>query len=135
MRRKVLQDIANTLCHMVVGWRMGDDWERIAALPDGALVFDLLAGEVAHTTTGKIDLWVAGELAAWLRHRVQVEAIDPSRLLRAALTASFRAQRAGSKAKKLVSFDIECRSELQTDERSYEGSLIERHVYHQRVAA
>ena len=38
MRRKVLQDIANTLCQMMVGWRMGDDAQRMARLPDRTLV-------------------------------------------------------------------------------------------------
>lgn len=49
MARKVLQDVANTLCQMVVGWRMGDDLEKIADLPDGTIVFDVLLREARHS--------------------------------------------------------------------------------------
>jgi hypothetical protein len=58
MRRKVLQDIANTLCQIAVGWRMGDDYERIAQLPDGTLVFDLVDGTVSHSSEGTQELWI-----------------------------------------------------------------------------
>lgn len=135
MRRKVLQDIANTLCQMVVGWRMGEDWERIAALPDGSLQFDVLSGEVTHSAEGKVDLWVAGELKAWLQHRLQAERIDSSKIDHVSLVASYRLDRIRTDRKRIVSFDFECRSELLTDERAYEGTFVERHVYHQRVAA
>jgi hypothetical protein len=134
MRRKVLQDIANTLCQMGVGWRMGDDWERIASMPDGSLEFDLLAGHVTHSSEGKVELWVAGELRAWLQHRLEAEGIDLAKILRASLTTGYRTDRIRTDRKKIVSFDFECRSELRTDERAYEGKLVERHVYHQRVA-
>lgn len=74
MRRKVLQDVANTLCHMLVGWRMGEDREVLSELPDGVLTFDVLLGTAEHNVAGAASLCVAGEMAAWLKHRQRVAA-------------------------------------------------------------
>lgn len=133
MRRKVLQDIANTLCQMVVGWRMGDDYERIAALPDGRLSFDLLTGRVTHSAGESPDLWVAEELRAWLLSRLEVEGIAVANVQSALLDVDFRTDRIKTDRKKIVSFDFECCSQLATSEKTYQGNLIERHAYHQRV--
>ncbi|HEX5049999.1 MAG TPA: hypothetical protein VFX89_22995, partial [Gammaproteobacteria bacterium] len=70
MRRKVLQDVANTLCHMLVGWRMGGDLEVLSELPDGVLSFDVIGGSVTHNQSGALSLHVATELSAWLKHRL-----------------------------------------------------------------
>lgn len=135
MRRKVLQDIANTLCQMVVGWRMGDDYERMAELPDGTLSFDLVAGTVHHSSGESPKLWIAGELSVWLKHRLSVENVELSKLTAAKLDVSYRTDRIRTDRKKMVSFDFVCCSRLETDETTYEGKLVERHAYHQRVGA
>jgi hypothetical protein len=41
MRRKLLQDVANSLCPLLVG-RLSDDLEVLSELPDGVLIFDVL---------------------------------------------------------------------------------------------
>jgi hypothetical protein len=134
MRRKVLQDIANTLCQMMVGWRMGDDVERMAELPDGTLCFDLLKRTVTHSAGHVPALWIAGELSAWLDHRLSVEKIDRHELVHARLELRYETDRIATNRKKIVSFDFECRSSLLTDEVEYRGSVVDRHAYHQRVA-
>jgi hypothetical protein len=133
MRRKVLKNIADTLCQMVVGWRMGDDYERLASMPDGTLVFNLLDGTVAHSSQGPVDLWISGELSAWLTHRLRVERIDASKLFKGVLEVAYKTDRIRTDKKRVVSFDFECRSTILTDEVQYEGSLVERHTYHQRL--
>ena len=132
MLRKVLQDMANTLCQMVVGWRMGSDYERIAALPDGTLSFDLLKETVAHSSGVTPDLWITGELASWLGARLATEDIDTKNLVSAILYVQYKTGRIKTNRKKIVSFDFECHSVLATDEKRYEGGLVERHTYHQR---
>jgi hypothetical protein len=133
VRRKKLQDLANTLCDMLVGWRMGEDLERIATLPDGALEFDLIAGRVTHTIAGPVDLHVCGELAAWLKSRLDVLHIPVDSLRAATLRADFRTDRVATNRKKILSFDWKCRSRLATDEKEYVGHL-EKHEWHNRVA-
>lgn len=58
MRRKVLQDVANALCPMLVG-RISEDLEALSELPDGLLVFDVLAGSVTHDRNGPLSLRIA----------------------------------------------------------------------------
>ncbi|WP_369977558.1 hypothetical protein [Xanthomonas bundabergensis] len=135
MRRKVLQDIANTLCQMTVGWRMGDDVERMAELPDGTLYIDLLDKTIAHSAGHSPTLWIAGELSAWLEHRLSVEKIDRRELVHARLELRYETGRIRTERKKVVSFDFECRSSLQTDEVEYRGVAVDRHAYHQRIVS
>jgi len=129
MRRKVLQDLANTLCQMLVGWRMGEDFERMAELPDGTLSFDLLQKTVRHDSDGELALWIMGELAAWLQARLAAEAIDPSRLLSAQMEVRFKIEPRPTKKDRIVVFDFDCRSVIATDEREYRGTLVERHEW------
>ena len=56
MRRKILQHYANTVCHMFVGWRMGNDLETLSELPSGKIKVDLLNGSAIHDQVGNIDL-------------------------------------------------------------------------------
>ncbi len=56
MRRKKLQHYANTVCHMFVGWRMGNDLETLSELPSGKIKVDLLSGSAIHDQVGNIDL-------------------------------------------------------------------------------
>ena len=132
MRRKVLQDLANTLCQMVVGWRMVEDLERVAGLPDGTLSFDLLQKRVRHDSGGELKLWITGELAAWLQARLIAEAIDSSKLLSAELEVRFKVERRLTNRQRIVVFDFDCRSVLATDEREYRGTLVERHEWHRK---
>lgn len=133
MRRKVLQDIANTLCDMLVGWRMGGDLEALSALPDGTLRFDVLKGRVSHSSSGELELHVAGELGAWFEHRLKELTIDRTSILGAELVAEFTTGRLKTNRKRIVSFDWKCVSRITTDEKVYEGQLKEKHQWHSRL--
>jgi hypothetical protein len=49
MGRKILQDVANTLPHMLVARMRPDDLEILALLPDGKFSLDLLAQAAHHS--------------------------------------------------------------------------------------
>lgn len=134
MRRKVLQDVANTLCHILVGWRMGEDLEALSELPDGVLLFDVLRGSVTHDLRGALELYVAGELSAWLKHRLASLNIPLSALDSATLRAEFKTGRIKTDRKRIVSFDWSCESSVATDEKTYVGRLVEAHQWHTRTA-
>lgn len=134
MRRKVLQDVANTLCDMLVGWRMGADLEALSELPDGALSFDVLSGSVTHDQRGELDLYIARELSAWLKHRLESLSIPLGALTSATLRAEFKTDRIKTDKKRIVSFDWSCESSVATDEKTYVGRLVEAHQWHTRTA-
>jgi hypothetical protein len=133
VRRKVLQDIVNTLPAMLVGWRMGDDLDVLAELPDGTLELDLVAESARHSSGVTPHLHVVAELAAWLRRRLVEEGIPIEAVLKASVTVAIRTNRIRSDRKSIVSFDFSCRSTVATSTTTYAGTLEERHSWHRRV--
>ena len=112
---------------------MGDDYELIAALPDGTIALDLINETAHHSEEGIQQFWITGELAAWLRHRLAVHHIPAAEIKAANLIVSYSTNRVKTNRKKVVSFDFSCRSYIQTESAQYDGELIEKHTYHQRV--
>ena len=136
MRRKVLQDFANTLCQMLVGWRMAEeDLEVLAALPDGTLLIDVLSGAARHSSAAAVELCVARELQAWLTNRLSESGIEASDIRHATLTAVIRTDRIATERKRIVSFDFAVQASIGTSEREYRGTLDEVHKWHTRVPA
>ena len=133
MRRKIIQDLANTLCQMLVGWRMAEDLEVLAELPDGVLSIDVLAGTASHSVGGAVQTSIAGELQAWLLHRLSVTDIPIAAICSAQITAHICTDRIATNRKKIISFDFAVESVIATDQRSYAGRLREIHHWHSRV--
>ena len=131
--RKILQDFANSLCHMLVGWRMGEDLELLADLPDGTLNLDVLSGTATHSVNGHVNLHIARELQAWLQHRLLKSRIEPSSIAQAAVTATVRTNRIASNRMRIVSFDFAVDSIIETADREYRGKLCEVHQWHSRM--
>ena len=134
MKRKTLQDVANTLPDMLVGWRMAEDLDRLSDLPDGTLRIDLLRETAEHSGAGPITLHVVAELTAWLRDRLTALEIPLTELTHANVDAEIRTNRIATDRKRIVSFDFTCQSRLVTLQRTYEATLQERHVWHRRSA-
>lgn len=134
MRRKVIQDLANTLCQMLVGWRMGEDLETLAALPDGVLVVDALAGTARHDQAGPVRLHIAGELQAWLAERLSAQQIPLQAIDSAQVTATIRTDGVSTNRQQVVSFDFSVCSVIATEQCQYVGKLHEVHHWHSRVA-
>ena len=135
MRRKCLQDIANTLPHMLVGWRMTEDLETLAQLPDGTLEIDCLRGSAEHSVAGTVSPWVAGELSAWLASRLEAHRIPLGELRLCVLVAQITTNRVATNRKRVVSFDFRVTSRVVTSTREYLGCLAETHTWHTRVGA
>jgi hypothetical protein len=133
VRRKVMQDFANTLCHMLVGWRMADDLEVFASLPDGRLSVDVLAGSATHSVQGELSLHIAAELQAWLADRLATFQIPAEALRAAVVLADIRTDRIATNRKRVVSFEFSVESTIAVEGREYRGRLVEAHHWHQRV--
>ncbi len=132
MKRKTLQDVANTRPDMLVAWRMAEDLDRLSDLPDGTLRIDLLRETAEHSEAGPITLHVVAELTAWLRDRLTALEIPLTELTQANLDTEIRTNRITTDRKRIVSFDLTCQSRLVTLQRTYEATLQERHVWHRR---
>ena len=130
MRRKVLQDYANTFCQMLVGWRMGEDLETLSALPDGELSINVLSGEATHSVVGSLKLWVAEEIQAWFKHRLEVSGIPAGEIQLASISAQINTGRIATNRKKVVSFDFTVTSQIETSDATYSGKLKETHQWH-----
>jgi hypothetical protein len=68
--RKILQDAANTLPHMITSERLGHgDLETLAGLPDGTIAIDLLTCE-ARRDDVPVSLEIVQLLTEWLTDRL-----------------------------------------------------------------
>lgn len=134
VRRKVFQDFANTLPAMLVGWRMQQDLEVLSSLPNGRLTIDVLQGTASHSSGEPVSLWIAGELQAWLTSRMEQVQTPLESLDSATIAADITTDRISTNRKRIVSFDFNCQSSLTSGSDTYLGSLVERHIWHNRVS-
>jgi hypothetical protein len=118
---------------MVVGWRIGEDVEKIANLPDGKIVFDILSGTATHSSGVDPDLWVAKELQVWFEARLKALNVPVTEVEAATLEVAVMTDRIKTTRKSLVSFDFECHSSVVTANKNYLGNLVEKHTYHNRT--
>ena len=133
MGRKVLQDIANTLPQMVVGWRMYEDLEKFADMANATVTMDVLRKVAVKDDSEPLSLHIVDELAAWLAHRLAVENVSADSVSAVTLCLDVRSDRVATDHKRIVLFDFDCRCSVATPDRIYEGRLKEKHRWHQRV--
>lgn len=134
MRRKRLNHYADIVCKMFVGWRMADDLETMAELPDGIISIDLLSGHAVHSVFGSIDLNIAKEIQAWRGKQCAKEKIGLSDLASATLNVDVKTDKVATDKKKVIMFVFDCRSSIKTSDSVYESCLSEVHKWHSRVS-
>jgi hypothetical protein len=136
MRRKRLQHVADTLCHMFCGWRLVNSYNDLERLGSGTLHINAL-NEVC-TFDGRLvpTLSIAGELGAWVRADLTAHHIDISEITDASLDAELvlgtvpRKRRGKAHAHftkdgqivapdTFIALDIECNGRVATDEKVY----------------
>lgn len=133
MRRKVLQDIANTLCPMLVGWRMHDDLEVLSDLPSGSIEFDLIQSHAVHSQKGEVKLYITCELRTWMFRQFQENKIDKEKIKKAVVVANIDTDKIKTDKKRIVFFHWNVESTIETDEKTYKGYLKEEHKWHKRI--
>ena len=135
MKLKALQGVANTLPEMLVGWRMSEDLDRLADLPNGVLRIDVLREVAVHSKAGPVELHIVLELSAWLRGRLTALDIPVSQLHEVHVEADIRTDRIATDRKRIVLFDFDCRSRVATRAEGLRGSTQGEHKWHRRVGA
>lgn len=129
MGRKVLQDHAYVFCQMFMGWRMAQDLEIFASLPDGILTIDVLAGTCNHDSQGVVQTYIAGEISAWFTHQLEHLQIPSTEILKAMLTINLKRLPQPSKRKKGITFAWTCDAVITNVDREYTAHLSEPHTW------
>jgi hypothetical protein len=129
MGHKVLQDHANVFCQMFVGWRMAEDLDTFASLPDGMLTIDVLTGTCFHDTVGIVDTFIAHEIAAWFHERLLQHHIPTNNIESATLHAALAKVVPPQDRNRGVQFNWRCSSEIKAHDRSYFSELNETHSW------
>lgn len=114
---------------MLVGWRMGDDFAKLANLGSGLFIFNILQGTCHFGGKAIEDLYVTKEIQAWFSHRLTEHKIPIEAIKEATLKAKVTTTIIDKKNRKKVIFNWQCNSLIRTDEATYEGALSEVHQW------
>jgi hypothetical protein len=143
MRRKRLQHVVDTLCHMFCGWRLANSFPALDGLGDGTLTVDVLSEACTHNGRQIQTLTIAGELNVWLLDDLRAHRIDLRFMREVTLIADLtfsklprtRRQTATRYAlppgqhrapSTFIACDIRCRSRVLADEVLYESAYVDR---------
>ncbi len=135
MRRKVIQNYADTICQMFCGWQLMNDFKQLDRLGSGLLTIDLRTGACVHDGKPTDQLSIARILQAWFFDRCARDAVPTDALtkvlLEAELTISLSdtqrdtSMRFSDPRPPFVGCDIRCRSSVDTDEGTYRGEFTD----------
>ena len=128
MGYKVLQDHAHVFCQMFMGWRMADDLDLFARLPEGRLVINVLDSTAEHSEVGRIDARIAHEIHAWFLHRLDQHRIPLEEIKAAGLLVHVK-NTVRTMHKMRIAFDWTCDATIATKDREYSAHLAEPHTW------
>jgi|SRR5215813_4453926 len=125
MRRKTLQDFANVLCQRFIDLPNGDDLASLAHLGSGTYDLDILNGGCTREGVPIPSLKMCDEYREWLSEQEGKRGIPPGILrVNIRIRVSISDQRVKTSYGHVfpsAHFDFDCRSEIQTDEKTYSG--------------
>jgi hypothetical protein len=133
VRRKVLQDFANTLCQQFLDLGSGHDVKTFVSSGSGLYSMNILSGECSHDGAPIPELKACREYRSWLGEQMTKRNVPPG-LLRAELAVRVTVRKASireSAGTRFGSADLEfhCRAELATDEKVYIGEISGPHAW------
>lgn len=112
MNRAALEELADSLCSVFLGWRLREDFDALVALGEGALRVDLRSAEAWCDGDPIPPLFMAGELRSLLEKGLEDAGLQASRLEDAQLDAEFAARERRVRGRDLPALDIACRVRL-----------------------
>ena len=117
--RKILQDAANTLPHMIMSERLGHgDLETVAELPDGTIAIDLLTCE-ARRGGVPVSLEIVQLQTEWLADRLGRHGVARCDLAEARMELELRTDALPTDRSRTVPFDWTSTCRLAT----YDGKI------------
>ena len=131
MRTKELKGLCANLAEMACSGRMAVDFESLAGLPDGEIVFDLIQVSVRHSAGGALHLQSIADLADWLHSRLASVGCDPGQVKDAQVLLTIDTSTPPTNRATCVSFRFSSTATLATNNRRYEASASN-HLWHNR---
>jgi len=140
MRKKGLQNVADTMCQMFCGWRLIGSKPDLVKLGSGTLEIDAITGQCFFQGKTIRQLTIAEEIRTWLQRELAANKIPIAALTGAQLAAKLSFSivpwnettgeifYSGGKAvrtEKMNRCVVECDSNVTTDEVDYRSKLIE----------
>ena len=127
MRRKVLQDFANTFCQQFLDLGSGHDVATFVERGSGLYSMNLLTGTCSYNGAPIPELKACAEYRSWLADQLAKRSV-PDGLLNAELAVRLAVRKAEvteSYGHLFGSADLEfhCRAELAIDEKTYLGEM------------
>lgn len=139
MRRKRLQHVADTLCHMFCGWETFFDYNELVNLGNGRLKLDALSGQCIFNESSINQLNIAKALQSWAKRDCEKNDIDLRHILEGLLIVDLkftvikwkdRKYSDGEqffndgrqiKTKEMHRCQFICESHIKTDEKHYQS--------------
>jgi hypothetical protein len=140
MRRKRLQNVADTMCQMFCGWRLINSKPNLLKLGSGALEIDAITGECVFQGKTLVRLTIAEEIRAWMHHELATNNVPIAGLTGASLAVNltftvvpwsepsreiFYSAGKAVRTNKMNRCVLECSSSVTTDETVYRSELRE----------
>lgn len=105
-----LATLAEELCRIFLGWKLGEDQPKLAALGEGELAIDLLTGECRCDGDPLPPLFIAEELRDSLARELERAGLEIAAIRSARLDALFAAREPGEGA----ALELACRTRIET---------------------
>ena len=114
MAQVELQDLAQELCRVFLGWKLGGDHDALLAIGEGELVVDVLTGECSCNGDPIPPLHIAGELNDFLLRALEREGLPLAELDEARIEAVFARSRRRARGREVPILRLACRSRIAT---------------------
>jgi hypothetical protein len=122
MSKRAIRDVANTLPHMLGSRISNEDFEMLAALPDGTLTIDLLAATAHHDADADLKLSVVATLAAWLKDRLASRFTTD--VVGAVIVVVIRTDRVPTDRARIIPFEMYCTATVSTSGWTYSSPRV-----------
>lgn len=129
MRRGLLQDYANQVCQMAVGWRLAiSDLALLAERGEGLVAFDLLART---TDIGglPVPLTIMDEVMAWVGEAEGRDNLPAGLIQSFTMELAFRVAEEQNGRAEIRHVDLDCTSLLVTADAECAGRSSKREVW------
>lgn len=132
MRGRDFHGVVQNLAAMAVSSRISEDLEALSALPDGAVLVDLVAGTATAANGMVVSLQIAPTLWSWLGQQSLERGFSLTEMEKAEIVIYIDTSRIPTNRVSIVSFDLRTVATLQYRGREYVAESAN-HLWHDRT--